>query len=63
MTTATLERAVSENDALTLKALRNAEYMAMLGESFRQLENSEVVTMTFTEWGEWLKNGCPELYK
>ncbi|GHV56372.1 hypothetical protein FACS1894216_20200 [Synergistales bacterium] len=45
------------------KARRNAEYLAMLDESFRQHENGEVVTMTFTEWEEWLDNGCPELHK
>ncbi|MDR3231631.1 MAG: hypothetical protein LBT65_09320 [Synergistaceae bacterium] len=39
------------------KARRNAEYMAMLEESVRQHERGEVVSMTFAEWEEWIKNG------
>ncbi|GHS85536.1 hypothetical protein AGMMS49957_01770 [Synergistales bacterium] len=52
MTTAILERETVSSDELTLKALRNAEYLAKLERSFQQAERGEVVTMTFKEWEE-----------
>ena len=45
------------------KERQNAEYLAMLEDSFQQLERGEIVSMTFAEWEEWLKNGRFELYK
>ncbi|GHV31197.1 hypothetical protein FACS1894167_13190 [Synergistales bacterium] len=41
------------------KARRNAEYLAKIDESLRQAENGEVITMTFTEWEEWLNKWMP----
>jgi hypothetical protein len=37
------------------KARKNAEYEAMLDESFAQLERGECITMTFEKWEEWIK--------
>ena len=51
MTATTLEERKTETPE-EAKARRNAEYMAMLDESFRQSRRGEVVTMTFEEWEE-----------
>jgi hypothetical protein len=56
MPTATLERKTKIETPEEAKARRNAEYLAMLDESFAQLERGECVTMTFAEWEKWIKD-------
>jgi hypothetical protein len=56
MTTATVERETEIEMPEEAKARRNAEYLAMLDESFAQSDRGEVISMTFAEWEEWIKN-------
>ena len=62
MTTAAIQKdRTTENSALyetpeEAKARRNAEYLAKLDLSIQQIERGEVVSMTFAEWEEWIKN-------
>ncbi|MDR2175300.1 MAG: hypothetical protein LBO82_05110 [Synergistaceae bacterium] len=56
MTATTLERETRTKTPEEAKARRNAEYLAMLDESFAQSERGECVTMTFAEWEEWIRN-------
>ena len=51
MTTTTLEEKKIDTPE-EAKARRNAEYMAMLDESFQQSKSDQVVTMSFEEWEE-----------
>ena len=55
MATAALEDVEAETQE-EAKARRNAEYLAKLDESISQIERNEVVTMTFEEWEQWIKN-------
>ena len=49
MTTTTLEKDKIETPE-EAKARRNAEYMAKLERSFRELDEGKGITMTFEEW-------------
>ena len=55
MTTIALEERKIETPE-EAKARRNAEYMEKIDLSLQQHEKGEVVSMTFAEWEEWIKN-------